>query len=117
VVTHTELLRESAAANRIPVALAAVTDPAIDPQLPGGAELVAFTDAVLTGSDDAVAGTRSAVVARLGPDRMVEAAAVCACLQMMNRTTLAAGVPLSRARLAHTAAMRRDAGLDVFAHE
>jgi hypothetical protein len=116
VVSHAELLRESSLAASIPVDLAAVTDAAVDPRIPGGRELLAFTDAAIAGEPGETARTRSALIERLGPDRMVEAAAVCACLEMMNRITLATGIPLSRGRMVRTAEVRAAAGLDVFIH-
>jgi hypothetical protein len=99
------------------VDVAAVTDKTVDPLLPAGRELLAFTDAAIAGDPGDTARSRSALIARLGPDRMVEAAAVCACLEMMNRITLATGIPLSRGRMVRTTDVRTTAGLDVFMHD
>jgi hypothetical protein len=98
------------------VDIAAITDPTVDSRIPGGAELLAFTDAVVSGSEDDVAAGRRALERALGADRMVEAAAVCACLEMMNRITLATGVPLARGRIVRTQEVRDRAGLDDFRH-
>lgn len=117
MVSHAELLRESSLATSTPIDVAAVTDPSIDPLIPAGRELLAFTDAAIAGNRSDASRTRSALVARLGPDRMVEAAAVCACLNMMNRIALATGIPLSRGRMARTVEVRTAAGLDTFIHD
>lgn len=79
--------------------------------------MLAFTDATLDGAVTEITECRAAVESLLGPDRVVEAAAVCACLQMMNRITLATGVPLSRGRMVRTREVRRRAGLDALRHE
>ena len=116
MVSHAELLRESSLAASIPVDVAAITDPALDPLIPAGSELLAFTDTTIAGSPGDIARTRSALIEILGPGRMVEAAAVVACLEMMNRITHAAGIPLSRGRMVRTVDVRAAAGLDAFMH-
>ena len=111
------MLRESSLANSISPDISVVTNPSVDSRVPAGRELVAFTDAMLTGTDDDVAAARSAVIDVLGTQEMVEAAAVCACLEMMNRYTLATGIPLSRGRMVRTEEVRAAAGLDAFHHD
>jgi hypothetical protein len=72
--------------------LAAVTDDALDPQLPGGTALRAFATALLAGRG--VAPARGALVDAVGPARCARAAAVAADFEMMNRLVDATGCPV-----------------------
>lgn len=58
------------------------------------AELVAFTDAILKGDDAARAEQRDRLVAAVGAEGAVDAAAVVANFEMMNRIADSTGIPL-----------------------
>jgi hypothetical protein len=62
--------------------------------------LLAFADAMVGGDDDALARVRERVLDRLGPEQLVDAAAVASNFERMVRIADATGIPL-------------DAGLDL----
>jgi hypothetical protein len=105
------MLRESCLAAGLPVNLAAVTDPTVEPLIPHGRSLVELTDAAITGTVQDVAALRSVVLDELGWDAFVDAAAVVATFEMMNRVADATGISMGRGRLASTAEVRRLAGI------
>lgn len=105
------MLRESCLAAGIPVNLAAVTDPTVDPLVPSGSSLIELTEAAIVGTEDEMATARESVLAELGWAAFVDAAAVVATFEMMNRVADATGIAMGRGRLASTAEVRRLAGI------
>ncbi len=77
-----------------------------------GALLTRFAEAVHAGSGDELAETRSEVVAALGADGLVDAAAICANFTMMVRIADGTGTPLDEGTVAVSADLRADLGLD-----
>jgi alkylhydroperoxidase family enzyme len=57
-------------------------------------ELVAFTDAVMGRDDDALAEARSALQASLKPEAFVDACAIIAAFNVVDRIADATGIPL-----------------------
>ena len=110
------MLRESSLATSTPLDLAAITDRTVDPLVPGGPALLDLVDAILLGSDGGAAARR-AVSDQLGPAALVDAAAVFATFEMMNRVADGTGIPMGRGRLASTADVRAAAGVDYLRHE
>jgi hypothetical protein len=76
------------------VDLAAVNDGAVESGVASGAELLAFTDAVMARDAEATAGTRAAVEAQLGPAGVTDAAAVIAMFNVVDRVADATGIPI-----------------------
>ena len=72
------MLRASAEVTTTPLDARAITDPAIDPLLPYGQPLLAFVEAVLTGSGLERAATRNAVLEAVGSTGLVDTAGVIA---------------------------------------
>jgi hypothetical protein len=72
----------------------ALADHRRDSRVPHGAQLVAFTDAIVTGDDETLARTRSAVVDALGPAAMVDAAGVASNFERMVRIADSTGIEL-----------------------
>jgi hypothetical protein len=109
------MLSWSSEINQTPVDVRAITDPTIDPLVPGGVALLRFADAVLTRSKDirVPAGT---VAAELGPAGLVDAAAVVGNFQMMNRVADGTGMPTGRGSRVRNAALIDLLGLDRFDH-
>ena len=64
-----------------------------DSGVPGGRELVRFTDAVLSNAED-LAAARDALVERLGEAEMVDAASVIGNFQRMVRIADSTGIPV-----------------------
>jgi len=109
------MLRESSEAFGYDVDLRAVTDPAIDPGIPHGPLLVAFSDAVL--GRRAADALRSELVEAIGDEGLLGAAGVIGNFSMMNRIADATGMPVGRGFLAATEDVRKLLGLDRFMHE
>ncbi len=91
-----------------------ITDPAVDPLLAGGRELVAFVDAALGDDEELLATARSALVSVLGGEATVEAAGVIGNFNQMNRLADATGMPVGRGRMETTAALREACGIERF---
>ncbi|MDJ0664742.1 MAG: hypothetical protein QNJ75_09290 [Acidimicrobiia bacterium] len=85
-----------------------------DPLLPGGEALIGMVNATLAGSG--VADARDKVVAALGGEAAVDAAAVIGNFEMMNRIADGVGMPVgagSRKRMADVIELL---GLDQYPH-
>lgn len=108
------MLRASAEATDTPLDPRFVTDPAVDPLVPGGGVLVDFVDATLAG--DPADATRRAVIDVLGEGGLVDAAGVIANFEMMNRIADGTGMPVGGGRLAQTEEFRALTGVDRFRH-
>jgi hypothetical protein len=80
-----------------------------------GAELVAFAEASVTGSESEVAAARQALRAALGDAATVDAAAVVGNFQRMVRIADGTGIPLDAPVHMLTADLREDLGIDDFA--
>jgi hypothetical protein len=86
-----------------------------DGGVPHGAELAAFAAAALGRDAGALARARSELAARVGPAGVVDAAAVVANFEMMDRIADATGIPLDAPIVAATSELRRALGIDGFA--
>ncbi len=76
------------------VDLSAVNDTSIDSGVVYGAELLAFTDAVMARDGEAVAKTRAELGAKLGPEGVVDTAAVITMFNVVDRIADATGIPI-----------------------
>jgi hypothetical protein len=109
------LLRESSKATGENYDLSLLTGGAGDGNIPHGALLVAFADAVL-GSDDArLAAIRSEIRAKLGDAALVDAAAIAATFNAIDRVADATGIPIEDAKAEATADFRAALGINAFA--
>ncbi|MBU1228201.1 MAG: hypothetical protein KJ698_13445 [Actinobacteria bacterium] len=115
MLAHTGMLSSSASATGTPVNLAAVTDPGVDPLIPGGAALAGFVEVVLRQSPTRAAAAAE-VAARLGAPALVNAAAVIANFQMMNRVADGTGMPVGRGSRIRNADVIARLGLERFDH-
>ena len=111
------MLRESSLAENTPLDLRALQDRTKDPLTPAGPVLLSLVDAALLGSDEDLAAARLAVETELGRDALVDAAAVFATFAMMNRVAGGTGIQIGKGRLASTADLRAEAGLDAIRHD
>jgi hypothetical protein len=87
------MLRASAEASNAPLNLMAIPNPSLDPLLPGGRELLAFTTALVARDDQKLEATRSNLAKALGSGAVAAAAGAAGNFQMMNRLLDATGVP------------------------
>ena len=116
MLSHTGMLSWSSEINQIPVDVRAITDPTIDPLIPGGVALLRLVDAVLTRSSVGIKAAGEAVRAEVGEVGLVDAAAVVGNFQMMNRVADGTGMPTGRGSRVRHAALIDLLGLDRFDH-
>ena len=83
--------------------------------MPHGAPLTSFAEAVLGTDDTALAEARRQVLAELGPEGLVDAAAVVATFMQMDRIADGTGIPLDAAFVEPTQEMRTRLGFNDFA--
>ena len=110
------LLRASSGLTGDPADVHAVTDPdaAEDSGVPHAAALVAFAEAVVRGDDQDLARTRARVLESLGPEALVDAAAVAGNFQRMDRIADSTGIPLDGPMGLVTGDLRAELGIDAF---
>lgn len=82
-----------------------------DSGIPGGSELVRFTDAVLDNPAD-LEPARAGLVARLGEAKMVDAASVIGNFQRMVRIADSTGIPVDGFMAEANADVRQQLGLN-----
>jgi hypothetical protein len=109
------LLRESSKITGENYDLGLLTGGSGDGNIPHGAVLVAFADAVL-GSDDArLAAIRSEICVKMGAAALVDAAAIAATFNAIDRVADATGIPIEDAKAEATADFRAALGINAFA--
>jgi hypothetical protein len=86
-----------------------------DGNIPQGDLLVAFADAVLSEDDQRLAEVHSALRTTMGDAALVDAAAVAATFNAIDRIADATGIPIEDANAESTAELRASLGLNVFA--
>ena len=92
----------------------ATVDNQVDSGIPRGAELVAFSEAVLGDDDRALEESRAALLSAVGPAGFVDAAATVAAFQQMDRIADSTGIPLDRPIVGATDDFRERLGLEQF---
>jgi hypothetical protein len=85
-----------------------------DSGVPHGELLIGFVDAVLGADESCLDRIRGEVLGELGSDGLVDAAAVVATFEMVDRIADATGIPLDGMLDAMTVEMRSEIGLDRF---
>ena len=83
--------------------------------MPHAALLVRFTEALITGDDDALEAARHEVVAALGGGALVDAAAVAGAFEGFTRIADAIGIPTETVKIEMTDDFRAGLGADSFA--
>jgi hypothetical protein len=94
--------------------LLAISQPAVDPLVPGGSELLVYVDAILNGAGIGLA--RDAVAAAVSPAGAVDAAAVTGNFEMMNRIADGVGMPVGGGTRQRMKQIITDLQLDRFPH-
>lgn len=87
---------------------------AVDDRVPHGKTLARFAEAVISGSDEELADARAAVIAAVGADGFVDAAAVVGNFERMVRVADATGIPLDAMATDATTDLRENLGLNSF---
>jgi hypothetical protein len=109
------LLRESSKAKGENYDLALLTGAKGDGNVPHGALLVAFAEAVLGDDDERLAAVRTEIRAKLGDAALVDAAAIAATFNAIDRVADSTGIPIEDAKAAATADFRAVLGINAFA--
>jgi alkylhydroperoxidase family enzyme len=109
------LLRESRQAKGESSDLTVLIGGRGDGNIPQGDLLVAFADAVLSEDDQRLAEVHSALRTPMGDAALVDAAAVAATFNAIDRIADATGIPIEDANAESTAELRASLGLNVFA--
>jgi hypothetical protein len=106
----------SSQVNGATVDLAAVNgDAAAGSGVEHGAELLAFTEAVMSGDEAAMARSRAALRAVLAPESYVAVAGVIAAFNVVDRIADATGIPLDDMMIAMGGDLREQLALGRFA--
>lgn len=96
------MLRASVQHSDHPGTTAAIVDDGVDPDMPGGRELLDFATTLVrsdTHRDPSLVHARTRLVDAVGPNAAARAASVTGNFEMMNRLLDAAGVPVPDAML------------------
>lgn len=109
--SHARRLRWSGEILGYDITVAGIADPAIAVGVPGGLALVGLVDSFVTGDTADRDYAREAVQKTLGPESLVDAAAVFGNFEMMNRVAEGTGIPVSPQELEREAEMMQTLGL------
>jgi len=85
-----------------------------DGRIPFGKILIDFSEAVLGDDDTALSAARLAVHEQMGDAALVDAAAVAALFNAIDRLADASGIPLEPEKAAATADFRSELGINDF---
>ncbi len=109
------MLRESSKAKGEGYDLGLLTGTPGDGNIPHGALLVEFAEAVLGNDDRRLATARADVCSKLGDAALVDAAAVVATFNGIDRVADSTGIPIEDAKAEATADLREALGINAFA--
>lgn len=84
----------------------------VDSGVPASNELLSFAENVLRGQGEELNQARNELIAILGPQAMVDAAAVIANFSRMVRIADGTGIPLDEMMAEYSSDMRADLGLN-----
>ena len=109
------MLRESSNAKGEGYDLNLLTGAGGDGNIPHGALLVSFADAVLGTDDRRLDEARAAIRSRMGDAALVDASAIVATFNAIDRVADATGIPIEDTRADSTADIRAALGINEFA--
>jgi hypothetical protein len=109
------LLRESSNAKGEGYDLNLLTGAGGDGNIPHGALLVSFADAVLGTDDRRLDEIRGAIRSRMGDAALVDAAAIVATFNAIDRVADSTGIPIEDNKAESTADIRAALGINQFA--
>ncbi len=105
------MLRESAITFGYDLDLSVIADPAVRIGIPGGTALLRFVDVLFGRSSESLQRVHHDIVDQLGPESLVDAAAVFGNFEMMNRVAEGSGIPVPSQAVEREADMVRTLGL------
>ena len=111
------MLRESSTAKGEQYDLTLLTGGDGDGRIPHGRLLVGFADAVLGGDSRRLAKIRSEFRTTMGDAALVDAAAIAATFNAIDRIADSTGIPIEDANVESTAELRDALGLNAFAQQ
>jgi hypothetical protein len=111
------LLRESSKAKGEPYDLNLLMGAKGDGNIPHGALLVSFAESVLGNDNQRLAIDRAAILAEMGEAALVDAAAIVATFNAIDRVADATGIPIEDGKAASTADFRAALGINAFAEQ
>ena len=85
-----------------------------DGGIPEGRLMVDFAEAVVGDDDERLTRVRSALVEKLGAAALVDSAGIVATFNAIDRVADATGIPIDEERLAPTADLRDQLGINAF---
>ena len=109
------MLRESSKAKGEPYDLGLLVGGKGDGNIPHGALLVAFADAVLGDDDRRLAEIRITIGDKIGGAALVDAAAIVATFNAIDRVADSTGIPIEDGKAASTADVRAELDVNAFA--
>ena len=109
------MLRESSKAKGETYDLTLLTGSGGDGNIAHGALLVHFAEAVLGDDERRLSAVRSDIRARMGDAALVDAAAIAATFNAIDRVADATGIPIEDGKAAVTEDLRAALGIDAFA--
>lgn len=109
---HARRLRWSGEKLGYTIDIAGVADPSVDIGVPAGAALIRLVDAFLVSARASHEEAREAVMEAAGPEALVDAAAVFANFEMMNRVAEGTGLPVPQQAVRRESRMVNELGLD-----
>jgi len=111
------LLRESSRAKGESYDLSLLTGTKGDGNIPHGALLVVFAEAVLGNDDWRLQEVQAAIRDQIGDAAFVDAAAIVATFNAIDRVADATGIPIEDSKAASTADVRAALGINAFAEQ
>ena len=109
------MLRESSKASGEDYDLTVLTGAGGDGNISDGSLLVEFAEAILGGDDDRLSRSRAKVQTTMGDAALVDAAAIVATFNAIDRIADATGIPIEEANIESTAELRDELGINAFA--
>ena len=111
------MLRESSKTKGENYDLTLLTGTRGDGNIPHGALLVQFAEAVLGSDDERLAAIQSEIRAKMGDAALVDAAAIAATFNAIDRVADATGIPIEDNKAEMTADFRAALGINAFAEK
>ena len=111
------MLRESSRTKGGNYDLTLLTGTSGDGNIPHGALLVQFAEAVLGSDDERLRAVQSEIRARMGDAALVDAAAIIATFNAIDRVADSTGIPIEDNKAEVTADFRAALGINAFAEK
>jgi hypothetical protein len=111
------LLRESSKTKGENYDLTLLTGTGGDGNIPHGALLVQFAEAVLGSDDERLASIQSEIRTKMGDAALVDAAAIAATFNAIDRVADATGIPIEDNKAEMTVDFRAALGINAFAEK